>query len=140
RESVAGLLERHDGVRAHSSRFVPRLLEYQRQRHRETARVRGGDELLGIRTGSALETRREAVRLILQDAALERNRASSVLQSAAPRGRTAALDLHVSCSCRWAAIPLLSARATRSAMRVSAIVRGRQAAPVLLEEDHQQRD
>src|SRR5690606_2750194 len=84
REAFAGFRQRDRGVGAHTGRFVARLLEHQRQRHREAAGVRRGDQLLGIRAGSAFETRRETVRLILEHAALDRDRASAVLQSAAP--------------------------------------------------------
>jgi len=68
-----------------------RIVERKRQGHREAARMRGGDELLGIRSLAVAEARLERVWNILERAALHRKRSASFLGGALPAGRCLAL-------------------------------------------------
>src|SRR3989454_867587 len=78
------LVEVQGRLRVDPFRVVPELLELARQGHRKAARVRGGDELLGIRPRSVAKPRCEAVRNALEGAAQSRYRALPVFQASIP--------------------------------------------------------
>ena len=70
------------------------LAQDQRQRHGEAAGVRRADQLLRVRARHPLKPAGEAVGMRLQGAALGRDRAFAVLESAAPNGGPVSSDLH----------------------------------------------
>src|SRR5256712_7487409 len=78
------LVEVQRRLRVDPFRVIPELLELARQGHREAARVRGGDQLLGIRPGGVAEPRGEAVRNALEGAAQRRYGALPVFQASIP--------------------------------------------------------
>src|SRR6266699_6197578 len=75
------------------------LAENERQSHREAAGMRRADELFGLDAGLALEAAAEAVGIVLERAALGRDGAFAVLDSAPPDGRS--MGLHVRFSLSW---------------------------------------
>src|SRR5690606_32953371 len=82
-EAVGRLLEVHLRLRGNPGRGEPGGPENQREGHREAARVRRGDEFLGVGAGAALEARRERVLALVRPAA-EGYRAAAVLQRPLP--------------------------------------------------------
>ncbi len=75
------------------------LAENERQSHREAASVRGADELFRIGSGLAFEAAAEAIRIIFERAALGRNSAFAVLDSALPDG--CSMGFHLRSSLLW---------------------------------------
>ena len=63
----------------------------QGQRHGKAAGMGGADQFFGIGAGLALEPAGEAVRIIVQRAALGRDYPLAVLKAAAPRGGSPAV-------------------------------------------------
>src|SRR5690348_12610821 len=61
REAAALRLELHLRRRVDARRLVPGLLEAEGERHREAARMRGGDQLLWVGAAAFLEARAERV-------------------------------------------------------------------------------
>src|SRR6202043_3210077 len=91
-KTVAYLLERDFGFGLHLLCYELGLSKDQRQRHRKTGGVGRAYQLFRVRARLALEAAGEAVRVILQRAALGRNGALAVLDAALPFGRS---------ECRW---------------------------------------
>src|SRR5262249_27424923 len=88
---VAGhLLERQRRLRRKLLRREVGAPELRGQRHGEASGVRGGNQLLGIGAGAALESRRERIRRVLERAALGGEAAGALLQVATPAGRCGA--------------------------------------------------
>src|ERR1700738_2061418 len=81
--------------------------EDQGQRHGKTGGMRGADQFLRVGARLALEAAGEAVRIILERAALGRNRALAVPDTALPFGRSGSrwhiflLTLSVGCTSHW---------------------------------------
>src|ERR1700682_4657257 len=91
-KTIALLFKRDVGFGLHLLGGELGFTEDQRQRHGETGGMRRPDQLFRVRARLALETAGEAVGIILQRAALGRDRALAVLDTALPFGRS---------ECRW---------------------------------------
>ena len=87
-KTVALLFQRDVGLGLHVLGGELGLAKDQRQRHGETGGVRRADQLFRIGAGLALEAAGEAVGVIVQRAALGRDRALAVLDAALPFGRS----------------------------------------------------
>src|SRR5690349_7647823 len=98
-KAVSHFIEADFGICLHALRRELGLAENKRQRHREASGVCGPDELFGIGAGLALEAAAEAIGIFLERAALGRDRASTVLESALPDGRS--MGFHLKHSLLW---------------------------------------
>src|SRR5262249_6335947 len=101
RDRPTGILLLHadGGNRLELGGIEAGVCELKAQRHREAARVRSRDQLLGIRAGLAvlrLEARVDAVRLILEGARERRDRAGARRALAMPNGGACSLECHKS--------------------------------------------
>ena len=85
-KTVALLFQRDVGLGLHVLGGELGLAQDQRQRHGETGGVRRADQLFRVGAGLALEAAGEAVGIIIQRAALGRDRALAVLDAALPFG------------------------------------------------------
>src|SRR5688572_4852834 len=83
-ESTVRLVERHGGRGLDLLRCDTRISQLSRQRHGETARVRRGNQFLGIRPFSVLEPSAEGILGVGQNAAVSRYDALAVLQTTSP--------------------------------------------------------
>src|SRR5579863_1315005 len=88
REAGLDLVERDGSLRVDVLRREAHLLQLRRQRHREAAGVRGGDQLFGAGAGAGLEPLREVIRDIRKCPAGGRKRPLAGLEAPLPiRGR-----------------------------------------------------
>ena len=85
-KAVALLFQRHIGLGVHLVGLEAGLAQDQRQRHGETAGMGGADQFLGIGAGLAFEAAGEAVRIVVERAALGGDRALAILEAAMPNG------------------------------------------------------
>src|SRR4051812_17491997 len=85
REAVALLAEADLGVGDDGLGLVPGLAQHDGERHREAARVRGADELLGIAARAVLHARLVRVRA-LERARAQRHAAAALGDGAVPLG------------------------------------------------------
>src|SRR6202035_992523 len=85
---IADFFERDVGLGLHLLSGELGLAQYQRQRHGETGGMRRADQLLRVRARLALEAAGEAVWIVLERAALGRNRALAVPDATLPFGRS----------------------------------------------------
>src|SRR5204862_1997263 len=89
-ETVGELVERNGRSRLELACGHAGVSELRRERHRETAGVRRGEELFGVSADPILKPRAERVLRLLQHTAIRRNRAPPIFQTALPnRGRLA---------------------------------------------------
>src|SRR5947208_7915959 len=79
-EGRADFLDVHRGCRMHALRLESCASEARRERHRETSRVRGAEELLGIRTLGIFESRSERI-ASFESSASELDLAGAFLQA-----------------------------------------------------------
>src|SRR5262249_46508791 len=84
--AVGHLIERDFGRGRHVLGGELGLAENERQRHGEASGVCRPDEFLGIGAGFALEAAAETIGIVLERAALGRDRAFAVLDAALPDG------------------------------------------------------
>src|SRR5438132_13316267 len=98
-KAVGPFIEADFGRRLHTLGSELGLAEYERQRHRKASGMGRADELFGIGAGLALEAAAEAIGIVLERAALGRDGAFAVLDSALPDGRS--MGLHVRFSLSW---------------------------------------
>src|SRR4051794_33771539 len=70
------------------------LTQDQGQRHRKTTRVRRCDQLFGVTAALSFKSCGKSIRIVLESAALCRNGAFAVLESAPPDRRAASNDFH----------------------------------------------
>src|SRR5438445_8310218 len=96
---VGHLFERDFGRGLHALGGELSLAENQRQSHREASGVCRTDQFFGIGAGLALEPAAKAIGIFLERAALGRDGAFAVLDSAVPDGRS--MSLHVRFSLSW---------------------------------------
>src|SRR4051794_201722 len=87
-KTVALLLERDIRLGFHVLGGELGFAEDQRQRHGETGGMGRANQLFRVRAGLAFEATGEAIRIVLERAALGRDRALAVLDSALPLGRS----------------------------------------------------
>src|SRR5207248_2161575 len=89
-ETVGELVERNGRSRLELACGHAGVSELRRERHRETAGVRRGEELFGVSADPILKPRAERVLRLLQHTTIRRNRALPIFQTALPnRGRLA---------------------------------------------------
>src|SRR5882762_631169 len=98
-KAIGHFFERDFGRSFHVLSSELGLAENERQSHREAASVRGADELFRIGSGLAFEATAEAIRIIFERAALGRNSAFAVLDSALPDG--CSMGFHPRSSLLW---------------------------------------
>src|SRR5215475_9399905 len=70
-----------------------RVVEHERQCHREATGMRGGDEFLRVGAFAVTETGRERIRCVLERAALRANRSGAFFDSSLPACGSLALHL-----------------------------------------------
>src|SRR5690606_31497498 len=85
RKPTVRLLEIHLRRRANPLDGMPRLAQLRRQRHRETPRMRRGNEVLGIRARIVLKPRLERIRPLIH-AALKAYRPVTLRETPVPFG------------------------------------------------------
>jgi hypothetical protein len=83
-EAAVGLVERQGGRSADAFGLDTRLTQLRRKRHGEAPGMRRRDQLFRVGADAVLKTRRERILGVLQNPAVSRNRAFSVLQAALP--------------------------------------------------------
>jgi hypothetical protein len=83
-EAIADLLERNRGRRLKPGGSHARAAQLGGKRHRKSTGVCGSEELLGICAHPVFKARAVGVLRLLQDAAIGRNRAPPIFQTALP--------------------------------------------------------
>src|SRR5262245_23910081 len=98
-KAVSRFIEADFGICLHALSSELGLAEDERQRHREASGMRRADQLLGTGTRLTLEAAAQAVGIVPERAALGRDCAFAVLESALPHGRS--MGFHLKHSPLW---------------------------------------